>query len=126
MDQITTEVPFKHFRDITDSLNRYSGSLLMQLRTGHIPLNSYLHRQRLRDSPECTLCENARPETIDHFLMECPAHEEHRPRLRRAIHAEGMLNPVSCLDKPEKAKAIIVFVKATGRLPKDRANWNRR
>ena len=40
---IDTNFPFSKFRKLSDRLSRSQASLLMQLRTGHIPLNSYLH-----------------------------------------------------------------------------------
>ena len=40
---INMNFPFSKFQKLSDRLSRSQASLLMQLRTGHIPLNSYLH-----------------------------------------------------------------------------------
>lgn len=48
-------------------------SLLVQLRTGHVPLNQYLHRFHLVESPLCLAC-NADVESVSHFLIHCPAY----------------------------------------------------
>jgi hypothetical protein len=47
-------------------------SVLTQLRTSHLALNSYLFRFHLGPSPDCALC--LVPETVPHFLLACPAY----------------------------------------------------
>jgi hypothetical protein len=42
-------------------------SVLMQLRTGHIGLNTYFHCFNLALSPLCSLCNT--PKTVVHFLL---------------------------------------------------------
>lgn len=41
---VDTAFPFNKYRKTVIALSRAQSSLLFQLRTGHIPLNSYLHR----------------------------------------------------------------------------------
>lgn len=55
---------------------RRMASLIFQLRIGHSPLNSYLHRFQKVDSARCPACGDRR-ETTEHFLLQCPkfAHE---------------------------------------------------
>ncbi|KAG2143391.1 uncharacterized protein EDB93DRAFT_1088328, partial [Suillus bovinus] len=50
---------------------------LIQLRTGHIPLNKLLHRI----FSMCPACEE-REESVHHFLLSCPVYTNTR---RRAI-----------------------------------------
>lgn len=59
-------------------ISRKAASLIFQLRTGHTPLNSYLHRFHRVDSPRCPACGDPN-ETAEHFLILCPnyAHERH-------------------------------------------------
>ncbi|KAJ7692535.1 hypothetical protein B0H17DRAFT_840056, partial [Mycena rosella] len=50
-------------------LSRPQCSVLTQLRTIHIGLNTFLYCFHLGPSPDCTLC--LVPETIPHFLRSC-------------------------------------------------------
>ncbi|KAF9554023.1 hypothetical protein CPC08DRAFT_607889, partial [Agrocybe pediades] len=53
---------------------RRQASILIQLRTGHLPLNDYLYKWKLSPSPTCPACTTNRDETLDHILTECPAY----------------------------------------------------
>jgi zinc-binding in reverse transcriptase len=55
---------------------RRMASLIFQMRVGHTPLNSFLHRIQKVDSARCPACGDPR-ETVEHFLLRCPkyAHE---------------------------------------------------
>ncbi|KAE9384391.1 hypothetical protein BT96DRAFT_773189, partial [Gymnopus androsaceus JB14] len=57
---------------------------LTQLRIGHAPLQKHLYNINRVDSPLCPCCKR-HPETVYHYLMECPAHRTRRDRMRRAI-----------------------------------------
>ena len=71
----------------------WSTSKIIQLRTGHCSLNSYLHRFGLADSP---LCEcGTGEETVEHFLLECPLYREQRTELRNKAGTMNM--PVDAL-----------------------------
>ena len=50
---------------------RRLASLIFQLRVGHSPLNSYLHRFQKVDSARCPACGDPH-ETTEHFLLRCP------------------------------------------------------
>lgn len=41
---VDPDFPFNKYRTISDKLSKSQASLLMQIRTGHIPLNAYLYR----------------------------------------------------------------------------------
>jgi Reverse transcriptase (RNA-dependent DNA polymerase)/Endonuclease-reverse transcriptase len=64
--------------------HRSQAAQLIQLRTGHCGLNNYLARFNKIDSPKCTKC-GYEQETVEHFLLECPAHWEARRDLRRKV-----------------------------------------
>ncbi|KAF9007851.1 hypothetical protein BDQ17DRAFT_1178234, partial [Cyathus striatus] len=49
-----------------------------QLVTGHIALNKHLHRIGKVASPMCTKCNTNSPESVDHFLLRCPAFANQR------------------------------------------------
>lgn len=69
---------------LSRNLPRKLLSILTQIRTGHVPLNAHLHRIQRADSPECPCCKR-HPETVFHYLIECPSHRAPRSRLRRKI-----------------------------------------
>ncbi|KAF8231877.1 hypothetical protein L208DRAFT_1466842 [Tricholoma matsutake] len=48
-------------------------SLLLQLRTGHIPLNKHLHWIQKAELPTCPCCHH-HDETVAHYVLHCPAH----------------------------------------------------
>ena len=56
----------------------------MQLRTGHIPLNRFLHRIGKTDSPTCPACRAA-DETVLHYLLDCPGYAHERHGLAQAV-----------------------------------------
>ncbi|KAF8576256.1 hypothetical protein K439DRAFT_1397501, partial [Ramaria rubella] len=61
---------------VTSKLSQKQTWLLLQLCTGHVPLNKHLHRIGKTISPHCQHCPNK--ETVHHFLLLCPAHAQHR------------------------------------------------
>jgi hypothetical protein len=65
--RIDKALPGRHTRAIYDSLKREESGVLVQLRTGMIRLNSYLHRIGATDSGLCD-CGQA-TETVEHFLF---------------------------------------------------------
>ncbi|KAF8516708.1 hypothetical protein BU17DRAFT_5878, partial [Hysterangium stoloniferum] len=44
-------------------------SILIQLCTGHITLNTFLHKIKAVDSALCTKCKV--PETVAHYFFHC-------------------------------------------------------
>jgi len=73
------QFPFSNFNKARDELMRKQASLIMQIRTEHVPVNRFLHRIKKRDNPKCDTClENFGmevTETIRPFLFECRAYE---------------------------------------------------
>jgi hypothetical protein len=67
---------------LADNLPRSYAVLLLQLRTGHVPLAKHLHRIRKSDSPICPCCRQA-DESVAHFLLHCPEHL----RARQALYS---------------------------------------
>lgn len=80
MDRIDDSMPSKAYRKLAERLPRRQASILIQLCTEHIPLQTYLHRIQRADTPICEQC-GAAPETVHHFLCECPAYDMQRERL---------------------------------------------
>ncbi|KAF8870222.1 hypothetical protein BD779DRAFT_1455804 [Infundibulicybe gibba] len=55
---------------------------MIQLRTGHVPLNQHLHRIKKTDSPLCPNCE-VYEETVKHLMLDCSSYDAARRRLRQ-------------------------------------------
>ena len=96
---------------------------MMQLRTGHIPLNFYLRRIRKIDSAMCLKC-NEIPgvlqvnESISHFLFDCRAYDEARRDLIAKI-GRSSLSLSKIMKNTDKMKALVTYINRTGRFKTD-------
>ena len=121
--QTDPEFPFNGFRKRLFKLTRNQASLIMQLRTGHIPLNYYLRRIGKSDSDKCPKCE-ANPnnvqvtETINHFLFECQQYDEERLSLVAKIGRNRFTIP-KIMKNTKHMKALVTYINRTGRLKVD-------
>ena len=77
LTEIDPLVPSSAFCKLMEPLSRKNSSILTQLRLGHIPLNTYLHRIRKAESPLCPYCLEVH-ETVIHYLIRCPALDKAR------------------------------------------------
>ena len=84
---IDNTMPSVRFCKMIAKLPRCHVSLLIQLRTCHIPLKQYLHQFKHAESLLCEGCEQAN-ETIEHYLQECPAYKEQHTKFKKAVHRE--------------------------------------
>ena len=57
---------------------------LTRLRLGHTRLTAHLHRMSLAPGPYCPWCISI-PETINHFMLECPRFHSHRVVLQEQL-----------------------------------------
>ena len=75
LNHIDPTLPSSKFLKLTSDpkLSRKGMSWLFQLRTGHFPLNAYLHRFKHTETVHCPACGH-HTETPQHFLLDCPAH----------------------------------------------------
>uniref|UniRef100_A0A093XKM3 Retrovirus-related Pol polyprotein from type-1 retrotransposable element R1 n=1 Tax=Talaromyces marneffei PM1 TaxID=1077442 RepID=A0A093XKM3_TALMA len=71
-----------------------------QLKTGHAPIGTYLHRIKARDSPECGACGELR-ETISHIIFECRGRRGPRRILYKGLADAGVPLPIAAEDAPE-------------------------
>ncbi|KAF9565438.1 hypothetical protein CPC08DRAFT_629825, partial [Agrocybe pediades] len=113
--KIEKDIPFKKYSKLANELTRHQSSILIQICTGHFPLNDYLFKRKLANSPECTACNLNRRETLDHLIKECPAYQTQRATLKKTILRRGLNDIPSLLSNLKYAKAIIHFIQATGR-----------
>lgn len=112
------------FRKKAMDAPRRQSSLLIQLRTGHVPLNQYLHRFKKVESPICPACNNA-IETPAHFLIQCPAYRQHRIPLRRDL--KGAASSITQMLSNDKAwKSLFQYIDATGRFQESHGQMTQR
>ena len=93
-------------------LTRKASSLIAQFCIGHVPLNSYLYKFKLTDSPRCPAC-GAVQETINHFIITCPTYAHMRWPLKRKC--KGTLTLAKILNNPELIKNLITYIEETKR-----------
>ncbi|OJA20566.1 hypothetical protein AZE42_10790 [Rhizopogon vesiculosus] len=91
----------KDFSLLVAGLQRRYSSLLFQLRTGHAPLNKYLHRITKFPNPTCQHC-HLREETVHHFLIVCPSYARQCHKLQeelgpRSSQLKNLLNEQKCI-----------------------------
>jgi len=63
-------------------------SAIVQLRTGHAPLNKHLHRINKSPTAICQRCADA-TESVRHYLVDCEAHETPRHTMRTKLGRGG-------------------------------------
>ena len=90
MAKIDTKLPSPAFLQASDNLTRAQTSILVQLRTGHAPLNAFLHQIGKVDSPCCPVCLGA-DETVHHFLFDCPTHAHAQHAVARKLGRQSKL-----------------------------------
>ncbi|KAF7333686.1 hypothetical protein MSAN_02411700 [Mycena sanguinolenta] len=97
----------------TDLHPRSLAVLLLQLRTGHIPLAKHLHRIRKLDSPICPSCRQA-DESVAHFLLWCPHHAPARQLLHAAVGPDSLALH-KLLGTGKSLPHLFKFLRRTGR-----------
>jgi len=117
MEKLDMSFPFNDFRRRQYKLTRGQASTLFQIRSGHFPLNVYLHRINRSETKFCQQCEpedGAQEETVDHFLFKCEAHAVCRRNLVRAI-GRRHLNLPDIMANPKYMKAFTLYIAKTKR-----------
>ena len=114
MALIDPELAPNKFNKLTRSLSRNHASILFQLRSGHVPLNTYLHRVKKEDSPICPSCHQYR-ETVMHYILHCEAFTAARHFM---FHAAGRdaRNLGKLLSTTELLPHLFKYIKSTQRL----------
>src|SRR5437016_1657502 len=126
MERIDKSFPFKNFRKLQNKLTRSQSSLLLQIRSGHIPLNVHLFKLNCTDTDKCQACINRQgttpaKETITHFLFDCPAYSYERYDLERALgrHSRDL---ESILASKKRTRELLRFISRTKRLKRPFGN----
>ena len=85
MERIDKSFLYNKFRQLLNSFTHAQCSLLIQLCSGHIPLNAHLFHLSCFETDKCqachTRCGTSSRETITYFLFECPAYQDERHHL---------------------------------------------
>jgi ribonuclease HI len=113
MRRFDYSMPSSKFRKLTATLPKRFVSVLTQLRTNHAPLQAYLHRFKIVNSPTCLQC-NRHPETVSHYLLHCSKFDEHRRRLKSELQAGKHLD-LSILGDKQNLPALFKFINDTNR-----------
>ena len=74
--RLDAALPGKHTLRLYDQLGQHQAAVLVQARSGHNHLNSYLARIGAEDSDRCSCNQGA--ETIEHIILRCPKWESQR------------------------------------------------
>ena len=122
MAQFDISFPFNLFRKNSYRLSRNQASLMLQLRSGHIPLNKYLSKIGKIETDLCEACldrenDHQYKEMVNHFIFECSAYEEERNNLRRIIK-QRHFNFTDMMASTDNMRHLAEYVKSTGRLKK--------
>ncbi|KAF8166155.1 hypothetical protein BJ912DRAFT_863402 [Pholiota molesta] len=100
-------------------MSRAKASLLMQLRSNHIPLNSYLFRFGAADSPRCTTCWTSThvniSENLHHFLFDCPTYNWERAEMDQALGRDSR-NMKALMSSERHIVILLEYIRQTRRL----------
>jgi len=106
------------FGNMTEKMGRRGESVMVQARTGHIPLWAFLKRIKKEAGSTCLNCGQGSEETVEHFILECPAYKRERQKLRakgRGKHRDwkwllgtkiGMREVVKFIGRTERLKGV--------------------
>ena len=104
--------------------NRHEETLLSNFRLGNPPLNKYLHKVKISNTPNCNWCPNT-PEDSNHFFFHCRFYRSQRRALFQKLQLINIRDPTIKIllggggFSPTKNKQIIdlvcAFFKATKR-----------
>ncbi|XP_006457368.1 hypothetical protein AGABI2DRAFT_56623, partial [Agaricus bisporus var. bisporus H97] len=92
---------------------------LTQVRSNHLPINTYLRKIKKRENDYCDKCleDTGRriPETLNHFILDCPAYNYERDVMKRQAGRVNAFN-LERLFKSEKGiRSLIDYLDATKR-----------
>jgi len=115
LKHIDPSLPSQNFLKLTSDpkISRKGASWLYQLRTGHFPLNAYLHRFKRTDSAQCPAC-GYHSENPQHFILDCPAYAHERWPLM-AGKSPANKEYTKLISNAKNDIPIVSFIQATGR-----------
>lgn len=66
--------------------------VIARLRVGHAGVKQYLNRFQMAEDRECEACPLNVSETIQHYLIECPALTDARNLMIQDMYSNGITN----------------------------------
>ena len=120
MKHIDSSLPSRKYIELTSNseIHRESASKIFQLRTGHIPLNAYLHRFKIAESAQCPAC-GAPKETPQHFVLECPAYANERKRTLKPKNRRSEPKFAEIVGRKSDAVALAHYILDSKRFAQD-------
>jgi hypothetical protein len=112
MKKTDTTTPSHKYINLITTLPRKLASILSQLRTGHTLLAKHLHRIGKTNSPICPACQQSE-ETIQHFMLHCPAHQAARQTLRNSMGGRN-IDITKLFTSPKTLRALFKYIAETG------------
>ena len=118
---IDPSMPSASFAKYAKCLSRRHAAILIQLRSGHVALNTYLHRIGKSSTPLCQECRKS--ETTYHYLIECRRYTTQRRKLEQKLkrNARSIRVPLS---NPLATADLFKFIGETGRFKDLRKDWD--
>lgn len=104
--------PRRHL-DKLSQLKKHEITTITQLRSGHVPLNSYLNRFVQLTDPMCECQEGI--ETVNHFMFICQQHDQQRDGLASALQELPARLDKRILSNPDSFKAVASYCNSTWR-----------
>jgi hypothetical protein len=96
---------------------------LIQLQSGHIPINSYLRRIGKRDNDHCNNCKKKDgreiPETVNHFILDCPAYRHERDSMMHKLGRSNTYKVSMLFSKEKNIHKLLNYLDATKRFRKE-------
>ncbi|KAL7280763.1 hypothetical protein ACG7TL_005707 [Trametes sanguinea] len=114
MAEVDPSLPSKKFDELLAALPRRHANLLLQLRVGHIPLQTYFTRIGKTADATCPTCHEE-PESVAHYLLRCPTYDLHRAVHFLPLGFSGR-NLRTLLNSQDALRPLFKFINATGRL----------
>lgn len=119
MSRVDPHHPYKKFRQWRDGLSRNQGSILVQLGSGHLPINSYFKKIGQRDNDHCNWCKEREgretPETVNHLVLDCPVYENERDIMVDKLGRSNTYELAKIFSKEANVKELLNFLDATRR-----------
>lgn len=110
------------FLKITNKFPHHNTSILMQLRTGHIPLNHFLHKIGKAETPLYQACELEK-EDMTHYLVKCPRYDTHRLKMQQR-YWQHIIPKRTLLASPKAMKFLFEFINKTKCFKEPYGNFN--
>jgi hypothetical protein len=114
LKKIDNSAPSDKFQKLISDLPRRHASLLVQLRTGHAPLNKHLAKIKAVESPTCPACKQ-REETVHHYILTCEEYRAQRDALRIRVPTRT-LDLRALLSNPKHMPHLFRYIAETKRL----------